>query len=715
MERIEVFPDKSPASRATTQTTRQMRPAWDLLAILFLVVLSFPANWLSPRSLTITPFPGMFDDHWVYDTVFKASRGIVFGRDVAFPYGPSFQWLASAPARWTGLSMGSVPGLFHTLLLWSTYLCGYLSLRLLLPKQQAWKRFLLLLLLCVFWAPWDARATIDVFLFALFLRGRYEVGEHRVRAGIFGLGSAFLCVLAFLYSADTGIYSTAALIASLIGVGWESRRRERAYLRLSLALAAFLVTFGILVLVVNVLLGGLLDFHFWKNSLALVAVHRWNEPSSMSGYNLALLLTASLFGATIFLVRLLVSDSSHSIITARSGFLLGAFLLTAALIQSGLVRSDSNHIAFALYPIVFFSSAVLFSFPSRVLSIIAALFVTACSLLFGLPAPVYGGLNLRYRYNLIRNPITICPAGFTEFDSACFPSSFSARLYGATNYVQQHSRPDDYVLLFPYQYMYGFASGRSVAGGVLQSFLAAGTYLAGVDIDGMKQSAAPVGLYFPDGKANQTLDPDRSLSIDNVPNFTRTPTVWLWIFRHYQSEQELFPGVPALLKDDSRANRIGMQAQSLISAAQTFLTHARSSVFDLGGLSPLPSAGDFLRLRINVRYNLLWKLRKPARLQLEIIRSDGSDDLVSFVVEPNVSSEIWFYPWEQVGLAAYFSPDEHRWRAAARPAIDRLRLRVTPFDWVSQQPISITVEAADVVTFHMEKSLVQEMPGRAVE
>ncbi len=80
-----------------------------------------------------------------------------------------------------------------------------------------------------------------------------------------------------------------------------------------------------------------------------------------------------------------------------------------------------------------------------------------------------------------------------------------------------------------------------------------------------------------------------------------------------------------------------------------------------------PSTGaDFLRLRLTARYGPLWKLRKPERLQLEITRADGSRDLQSFVVEPNVSSEVWFYPWNQAELANYFAADESA--LAHRPA-----------------------------------------------
>ncbi len=98
---------------------------------------------------------------------------------------------------------------------------------------------------------------------------------------------------------------------------------------------------------------------------------------------------------------------------------------------------------------------------------------------------------------------------------------------------------------------------------------------------------------------------------------------------------------------------------------------------------------------------LLWKLRKPERLQLEIERADGSRDLQSFVVEPNVLSEVWFYPWNQADLANYFAGAEDRWRTGPRPSVTHLRVLVTPLDWVSQQPDAIVIESADAVRMSM--------------
>ena len=689
MEKPEVLMSERAAPVVKQPAFSRLRRHWDFLAVLLLMVASLPVTWLSPHTLIVVPRAGTFDDHWVLDTPFKTARGLWFGRDVAFPYGPLFQWLFSAPARAMDMSMAAIYTTYHTPMVWCTVLFGYLTLRLLLPEQPPWKRFLLLILLCVFWAPWDGRTAFTIFLFALFLRGWYGVHEKLLSPMLLGCGAALLCATAFLYSADTGVYAVAALLVTLAGVAWESRRESLPFRLYAAALLSFAGLSVVLVFAINAAMVSLLDFRFWRTSLALVSVHRWNEPAGMSEAAGIQLLTTLVAGGVIFLLRGLAPGDREASITARTGFLLSAFAFAFAAMQTGLVRSDHQHIVFAGYPMMFLAGAVLFSFRSRAVSAIAALFALACSVLFGQPAPAFQPASFHYRLAQMRHPLTECPGGFREFSRVCYPAAFTQMLSAGVSYLRQHSAEHDSVVVFPYQYIFGIASGRNIAGGVLQSFLAAGPYLTQFDVAGYQRSAAPAGLYFPDG--------DLSIAIDGVPNFTRTPDVWFWINRRYRSDQELSTGMFGLLRDDSRAARILLHPMPLTVVAQDYPIHERSSAVDLG--NPLwPADGpDFLRLRLTARYGPLWKLRKPERLQLEITRADGSRNVQSFVVDPNVSSEVWFYPWNQADLGQYFDGDESRWRTSPRPTITHLRLLVTPLDWISQQPDSIVIESADAV------------------
>ncbi len=282
MDKLDVLVSKPGAKTplpVSKPPTKWWRRYWDALAVLLLVFAAMPPALLSPRALVIVFQPSMVDDSWVLDTSFKASRGLWLGRDVAFTYGPLFQWLSSAPSRWMGLSMGAIYATYHVLPLWLIFILSYLTLQLLTPEQPPWKRFLLLLLLLVFWSPFDSRITIATFLFALFLRGWYEVRQQRLSPVVLGCVAALLCAASFLYSADTGVYAIAAWVLSLAGVALERRLEPQPFRRYASALLGFAVVAVLMVIAINMFMAKPLDFSFWRNSFAIVGGYRWLEPS----------------------------------------------------------------------------------------------------------------------------------------------------------------------------------------------------------------------------------------------------------------------------------------------------------------------------------------------------------------------------------------------------------------------------------------------------
>ena len=146
------------------------RRYWDCSAVILLMLASFPTVWLSHKTVTLVPNLGLIDDNWHLDYTFKALRGIWIGRDVAFTHGAIFQWLSSIPARTLPLTVGGVYATWNTLPIWCALLFGYFAMRLVLPEEPPWKRFVLLLLLSSFWEV-SLRSTFPVLLFGLFLRG----------------------------------------------------------------------------------------------------------------------------------------------------------------------------------------------------------------------------------------------------------------------------------------------------------------------------------------------------------------------------------------------------------------------------------------------------------------------------------------------------------------------------------------------------------------
>ena len=601
--------------------------------------------------------------------------------------------------------MGSIYPTWNTVPLWCAALLAFFTLRLLLPEQLPWKRFLLLLLLCIFWEP-SLRTSFALLAFAVFLRGWYAVAEGRTRPYIFGCVAALICAIAFLVAADQGIYAMSALLVTLAAVAFDTRRRMQGVRKLSLAGLSIGAGSAVLVIVINSIFAKPFDLRFWRASFAQVSAYRWATPFAMTTAGAVHLFATLIVAAAIFLLRAWVRRSGNSALTQRTGFLLGGFVFGLIVMQSGLVRADIGHIVSACFVMIFLAGAILFSFEPGKLSLAAVLVALLCSPFLGEAA--FRPSSLTQLYAQVRHPLTRCPAGFSEFDRACYEPAFTGMLRSAASYLHQYSGSSDSIVVFPYQTRFGIASRRNVAGGLMQPYTASGVDLAQLEIAGLERAPAPAGLYLPDPDLSHWSDReianwrnlDLSLTVDGVANFTRTPEVWFWLLHHYRAEQQLSMGVVGLRRDDSRASRVSMQSQPLGLTAQTYPIADRSSTIDLG-VPNWPANADFLRLRLTVRYSALWKLRKPERMQVEITRANGSQTLQWFVLPPNASTEVWFYPWSSPDLVHYFSADESSWRSSPRSAITGLRLVATPLDWVSQTPDAITLESADAVRLTM--------------
>lgn len=705
MEKVGVAPREQHASAPLSRRPLPLwRRYWDFLAVVLLVLGSFPTVWISQRTVTLIPNLGLIDDNWHLDATFKALHHIWIGRDVAFTHGPIYQWLSSIPARTMPLTFGGLYATWNILPVWCAFLFLYLALRLLLPEQAPWKRFVLVLLLASFWET-SLRSTTPVLLFALFLRGWYAVKEERLRSVFAGIGGAVLVALAFLVGGDTGTYAVAAWVICFAAVAVETRYYHFGR-QLLAGLISFLAAFALIAVVMNAFMAVPFDFRFWKDTMAQVSVYRWATPAAMTDEGATHLCVALLIALLVFGYRAMTRRKDQPAITERTGFLLGAFLFGLVVMQSALVRSDIGHVIIGEFAMTCFVCVILFSFQGAA-SVMGLFIAVGGSMLFS--HPIFRPSSVLRLYSELRQPMTSCPSGYNEFEQACYIEPLTPQMLTAGgNFLQEHSARNDFVFVFPYQTMFGLAARRNVAGGLMQAYTASGPELTRIEMSGLDGKPIPAALYLPDAdlghwSREETQAWSRnylSMPVDGIPNFTRTPEVWLWMVRHYRTAEQLMPGVVGLVRDDSRAGRIALQAQSLQLPQKKYAIGERESETDIGAPN-WPAGYDFLRLRLKVNYPPWWKLRKPERLQLEITRADGSRDLQWVVLPPNTSSDIWFYPWNAPNLAAYFNADPGQWRLNARPAITRLRLIATPLDWVSQQPDSITIEGADAVRLVM--------------
>ena len=680
------------------------RRYWDFLAVILLVLGSFPTVWLTHRTVTLVPNLGLIDDNWHLDSPFKALRHIWIGPDVAFTHGPIYQWLSSIPGRTLPLTVGGLYATWNTVPIWCAFLFAYLALRLMLPEQPPWKRFVALLMLAAFWET-SLRTTYPVLVFALVLRGWYAVLGGRVRAAYAGMAGAILVAVGFLIAGDTGTYAAAAWAICFVAVACETRH-EQFTRSLVAGLVSFAGAFALMAVVINAFTSVPFDFKFWRESLAQVSVYRWATPAAMTDQGATHLAVALAIAALVFAYRGATRRPNSRVVSERTGFLLGSFLLGLAVMQSSLVRSDIGHVIIGESAMIVFTTVILFSFDGAA-SLLGVFVAVGASMLFS--HPIFRPSSVIRLYGELRNPMTTCPPAYNEFQQACYQEPLTPQMLASgSNFLQQHSGENDWIFVFPYQTMFGLTSRRNVAGGLMQAYTASGPELVRIEMAGLEGKSIPAALYMPDADLGHWSRAETqawsrnylSIPVDGIPNFTRIPEVWFWMVRHYRTAEQLMPGVVGLVRDDSRASRIALQSLPLGLPQKTYAIDERSSATDLGTPNWQPGY-DFIRLRIKVQYPFWWKLRKPERLQLEITRADGSRDLQWVVLPPNTSTEIWFYPWNAPELAAYFDADPARWRSSPRSSITRLRFIATPLDWVSEQPEAITVEAADAVRLSM--------------
>ncbi len=661
-------------------------PSTEWVVLIVLLIVAIPPVLVRHHSLTTVSSLNLIDDSWILDTSYKASSGIWLGRDVVFTLGPLYQWMSSAPARWMGMSTGAVYATWYTLPMLVIILSTFFTLRLLLPEAAAWRRALLLLLAVVFWSPPDVRVSLVLLAFAIFIRLTNQtaasIGALLVTAAV----AASICVVSFLVSADTGLYSVAALLLCVAAAAIVAHRKRQP----AQFLIATAICFALLMLVTNACLSSVLDFEFWRSSLTIASGYRWFEPIPMIQHNKYLLFKALAMGVIVFGAAWR-GRGSEGPWTRRPVFLMSGFCLAFLVMQSSLVRSDYGHIIIGIYPMIFLCGAIAFDEVSSapLLSIGLPIATAIATLVLAHPYALFQPSTVAAQVHQIVHPTVQCPDGWQEFDRACFSPRDAELVSGVSAYVRANTAPGNSIAIFPYQTAFGLTSRRPVAGGVLQSYLINGPYLTDLELAGLRQASPPFALYFPDGVL--------SIAIDGVPNFTRSPDVWFYLLRHYRSKGNPVYGAVGLVRDGSREARLMLSQEKIADPGQLDRISKRSTSLDLGTVAWPPAGADFLRLRLRVDYPQWWRLRKPSCLTMEMSFADGSQKSVQFVVEPNRTSVVWIYPWDDKGMGRYFLVDESQWHPESRPALVGIKLLITPFDWISVRPSSVSIDSVEAV------------------
>lgn len=658
--------------------------ASEWLVLVVLLVLSVPPVLFHRHALIVIPGMNFVDGSWFLDTAYKASGGIWFGRDVAFTYGPIGQWLFSGPARWSGLSIGTICATWYTLPLLLIVVTTFLTARLLLPDVAAWRRALVVLLAVVFWSPPDLRISFCLLGLAIFLHLTAAAAALRNSSAPRAAAAAGICVAGFWLSADTGLYFTAALLFCIVATAIAKRRTRRMT-----SLAAFAaVFFAAFVLLTNIWMASLVDFRFWRSSLAIATGYRWFEPLSMYKPDKRLLLGVIALGLVVFAIAWWQRKPGGNW-SRRPAFLLSGLCLGLLMTQTAMVRSDYGHVRMGIYPLVFLCGIIaLDQFESKLWSIALPGATVVATLVFASAYPIYKPAEALQWVREAAHPVRTCPTGMTELDRACLAPSDAKLIMEVSRNVDSRTPAGAPIAIFPYETAFGFTSRRQVAVGMLQSYLVNGDYLTQLELAGLERSRPLFALYLPDGIVSH--------GVDAVPNFTRSPQVWFYLLEHYRADAASPPGTVGLLRDDSRA-RLSFTERRIVDTVGPVALRRRSTPVEIAPLRWPEDGADFLKVRLRVNYPFWWRLRKPSRLTVKLSFADGTQKFVVFVMPPNQTHDIWIYPWDDKQMGSYFSSDESQWHTGNRPAITAVTLLVTPFDWLSVVPRGVVIDSVSAV------------------
>jgi hypothetical protein len=507
--------------------------------------------------------------------------------------------------------------------------------------------------------------------------------------------ASIIVILSFLFSADCGGYSLAALGIVLVMAFFYSAREpleRKALLRFG-ALTGVLLC-GAALLVNLSMSRSFLNFRFWRAALDVTTTYRWAMALGVTDRSQLWLLATTAACFAVFLAAWLCRDPRSRHLTRRPIFLQGAFVFSLLSLQTAMIRSDWEHVTLGLFPLVALGAAILVGssdewdgWARSYLPVYSLLILTGiCSGPFPfLDAASF--LAAKSGRSLPNDPP--CPAGTVFLDQACFYPEDFRKLSSVSSAVQSRVAASDSVALFPYENIYAVLARRRVTGGLLQSYIETSDYLSVRQLEPLAQDKPPLLIYSMDGLATSR--------IDGVPSFTRTPKAWFYLQQHYAEEAEAYPGILLLRRDDSRSAKWRTHTIELIGSRRMDGL-AEGMPISLGPLPSWPDHGAFLKLDLTVHYPAWWRLSKPYRLTVDLQFADGTHKSTVAIAEPNRDTEVWLYPGDENQLRNYFSNNPADWRAAAPPIpVTRIALWLDPLDWLSVKPVGIALRDVDIV------------------
>lgn len=621
------------------------------------------------------------DSGYVMALAATLQQGYVLGRDIVFNYGPLAQiinWMATLfTANHSAFDSFALIIFFYRMLS-LVLLAGILML---LP-QLRWKFSLFIFLGCmVLNIAFDFTYYRSLFLLVAALLLARALAANTLRQRLILAGSCGLLAFTLqLFTFEIGIYaiiSTVVIIAILSLLSWRQLFQNESHLpvnELALTLGTLLGFY---------LLGNLLlSFYFtltspgYNNffdyqllSLELVRGYAYTfgvtwELNDISTWILALVIIFSM-GMVIWYCKKVPAIQAYQL------FCLLVFSLVE--LKSAITRSDLNHLAYACVPIL-------------LLFLILGNNWTPTGWLVKLS---WAGLLIAL---LVSWPLT----NLESFKSLgqVFTGQVSVtanvkRILGQNTPGEQITLkglaaavdPAKSILIFPHEYYYGLGLNKKILAPTIQAYAAHTSGLQQYFVDKVAENKNNLEILY-------GMDGVVSLSIDSVPNITRSPLIFEYIYKNFMMKtRDLFGRGYMLLT-------AAPERQDMVSTPINFTTEQSIPGLYIYRFN-VPTRCSLIRLTPKISYPFTSLLGRPNNLLVEFWSNDKRFQKTPIVnLEPGKPFSTYISLMDVTKFDSLFTNENIQ----TKP-LDSIQVKIQPTGLFGVNPDSVELTRLECITF----------------
>ncbi len=608
-------------------------------------------------------------------------QGYILGRDVYFNYGPLAQlinWLATLfTASHSAFDSFALMIVIYRLV----SLVSLAGILMLLP-QIRWKYTLVVFLGCfVLNIALESAYYRSLFLvLAAVLLARSLAARNRCHRLIMAACFGLLAFALQMFTFEIGIYavvSAITVIVILAALSWRQLFRKGDLLPVK-DLALTLGTLLGVYLLGNLLLS--LVFKLTSASYKNLIDYQLFSLDLVRGYNYTFGVPWSLSNIGTWILALVIIYSVGLVIwyckklPVQEAYLLFSLLIFSLFeLKSAITRSDLGHLAYACLPVLLLflilghdwlqtGGSIKLVWAGLFITLIASWPLANLDSFKTLGQVLDGKISVSAKVKQILEQNTpgdqIVPKG-----------------------VLTAADPAKAILTFPNEYYYGLGFNKKIVAPIIQAYAAHTLNLQQYYIDTMAQNKANLEILY-------GLDGVNSLSIDSVPNITRSPLIFDYIYKNFEMKtRELFGKGYMLLK--ARPER-----QDMVSSTITFGTEKNNPNLYIYNFNE-PAKCSMMRLTPKIEYPITSLIGRPNNLLAEFWWGGKRFQKTGMVtIEPGKPFSTYISLVDPTKFDSLFTNELMQ----TKP-VDSIQIKIQPTGLFGVNPNSVELTKLECITF----------------